>query len=188
MTLGAADNLVALRARSPEIPLYDTAEVVGRRLADHLREAGLDAAIVDIAHGPLTVRGQETWRGVRDDSGFLAAYGIPVDERLSDRLAEVWSHATRETWTALEFSGTANQPTVVAVCALRIDEAPAGPPPAGLRVLRGLQRTLLTALDPRSVDLLEADGAAVRLPNGLLDDIVWPVESIKMRSIEQTPL
>ena len=74
-TLGATDNLAALRARSPEIPLYETAEIVGRRPADQLREAGLDAAIVDSVHGPLTVRGHETWRAVRDDddpSGHLA--------------------------------------------------------------------------------------------------------------------
>jgi type VII secretion protein EccE len=76
MTLGAADNLAALRARSPEIPLYDTAEVVGRRLADRLRETGLDAAIVDVAHGPLTGRGQETWPGV--PSGWFEYLFEPI--------------------------------------------------------------------------------------------------------------
>ena len=33
------------------LPLHDTAEIVGRRLADHLRETGLDASIVDDAAG-----------------------------------------------------------------------------------------------------------------------------------------
>jgi hypothetical protein len=33
MTLGAVENLAALRARSPRIPLRDTAEVAGRRTA-----------------------------------------------------------------------------------------------------------------------------------------------------------
>jgi type VII secretion protein EccE len=125
---------------------------------------------------------------VRDETGYLAAYGIPVDEGLSERLVEVWSHPTRETWTALEFSGTANQPSVVAVCALRTEEAPAGPPLPGLRVLRGRQRPLLAALDPRSVDRLEPDGAAVRLPCGLLDGVVWRVHSTDSALIEQTHL
>ena len=40
MTLGVAENLAVLRARPPRIPLRDTAEVAGRRLADHLRETG----------------------------------------------------------------------------------------------------------------------------------------------------
>ena len=165
MTLGATDNLAALRARSPEIPLHDTAEIVGRRLADQLREAGLNAAIVESARGPLVARGHETWRAVRDDgdpAGYVAAYRMPVDERLGDRLAEVWSLATRETWTALEFTGTANSPTVAAICAFRTDGAPAKAPLPGLEVQRGLQRSLLMALDPRSVDRLGGD--AVPLP------------------------
>lgn len=41
LTLNAADNLTALMARSPELPLLATTEVLGRRLADHLRETGL---------------------------------------------------------------------------------------------------------------------------------------------------
>ena len=190
MTLGAADNLAALQARSPEIPLYDTAEIVGRRLADHLREAGLDAAIVDTVHGPLTTRGHESWRAVRDDheqvAGYLAAYRIPVDERLGERLAEVWSQSSRETWTALELGGTAHAPTVVAVCAFRTDEAPSKPPLAGLQKRGGLQRPLLTALDPRAVDRLDAD--AVRLPHGVLDGVAWQAEMAKSPLFEQTHL
>lgn len=189
MTLGATDNLAALRARSAEIPLHDTAETVGRRLADQLREAGLNAAIVESARGPLVARGQEAWRAVRDDgdpAGFVAAYGIPVDERLGDRLAEVWSHPGRETWTALEFSGTANAPTVAAVCAFRTDEAPGKPPLPGLQAQRGLQRPLLMALDPRSVDTLEAH--AVPLPTGVLDDVGWRVSEANSLLVEQTHL
>jgi type VII secretion protein EccE len=176
MTLGATDNLAALRARSPEIPLHDTAETVGRRLADQLREAGLNAAIVEAARGPLVARGQETWRAVRDDgdpAGYVAAYRIPIDERLGDRLAEVWSLAARETWTALELGGTANAPTVAVGCAFRTDEAPAKAPLPGLQVQRGLQRPLLMALDPRSIDLLEANAAP--LSDGVLDHLEWQV-------------
>lgn len=40
LTVAATDNLLALQARSSRIPLRDTAEVVGRRLADQLREDG----------------------------------------------------------------------------------------------------------------------------------------------------
>jgi len=189
MTLGAADNLAALRARSPEIPLYETAEVVGRRLADQLREAGLDAAIVDAVQGPLTVRGHEMWRAVRDDgdpAGHLAAYRIPVDDRLGDLLAEVWAHIAWETWTALEFGGTANAPTVAAICAFRTDVAPANAPLPFLKMQRGLQRPLLMALDPRSVDRLDDD--AVPLPDGLLDHVEWRVQVAKSPLAEQTHL
>lgn len=189
MTLGATDNLAALRARSPEIPLHDTAETVGRRLADQLREAGLNAAIVEAARGPLVARGQETWRAVRDDgdpAGYVAAYRIPVDERLGDRLAEVWSLSARETWTALELSGSANAPTVAVVCAFRTDDAPAKAPPPGLQIQRGLQRSLLMALDPRSVDRLEL--SAVPLPTGVLDHVEWRVSMANSLMAEQTHL
>jgi type VII secretion protein EccE len=129
---------------SPEIPLHDTAEIIGRRLADQLREAGLNATIVESARGPLVARGQESWRAVRDDgdpAGYVAAYRIPVDERLGDRLAEVWSLTARETWTALEMGGTANVSTVAAVCAFRTDDAPVKRPLPGLQVQRGLQKS-----------------------------------------------
>ena len=118
MTLSAIDNLAALRARSAELPLHDTAEIVGRRLADHLRETGLLASIVDDVPAPLADGGREKWRGVSDDNGFLSAYRIPVDDNLAERLAEVWSQSV-ETWTAIEFSGTSAHPTVSALCAFR---------------------------------------------------------------------
>jgi type VII secretion protein EccE len=175
MTLAATDNLAALQARSPELPLYDTTEVVGRRLADHLRELGFVAAIVDAADGPWTPKARETWRGMRDGDGYLAAYAIPADERLPERLAEVWSQCHAETWTALEFTGTAAQPRVVALAAVRTDKAPSGPPAAGLKSQNGRQKPLLTALDPRSVDRLDAGPAPLR--DGLLDQVAWPIGS-----------
>ena len=76
-----------------ELPLYDTAEVVGRRLADHLRELGFAATIIDDAAGPLTGPGKETWRGMRDDVGYLAAYAHPGRRALPERSAEVWSQS-----------------------------------------------------------------------------------------------
>ena len=188
MTLGAADNLAALLARSPEIPLHETAEIVGRRLADQLREGGLNAVMVESARGPLVARGHETWRAVRDDgdpAGYVAAYRIPIDDRLGARLAEVWSLTARETWTALEFSGMAKSQTVAAICAFRTDVAPKRAPLPGLDVQRGLQRPLLTALHPRSGDRLNV---AVAVPDGALDHVEWWVDLANSLLVEQTRL
>jgi type VII secretion protein EccE len=188
MTLGATDNLAALLARSPEIPLRETAEIVGRRLADQLREGGLNAVIVESARGPLVARGHETWRAVRDDgdpAGYVAAYRIPIDDRLGARLAEVWSLTARETWTALEFSGMAKSQTVAAICAFRTDVAPKRAPLPGLDVQRGLQRPLLTALHPRSGDRLNV---AVAVPDGALDHVEWWVDLANSLLVEQTRL
>jgi type VII secretion protein EccE len=172
MTLGAIDNLAALRARSAELPLFDTAEIVGRRLADHLREAGLSAVVVDDAPAPLEGAGRERWRGVHGDDGFLSAYAIRIDEGLAERLAAVWSQPT-ETWTALEFGGTSAHPTVSALCAVRTAEAVRGIPVAGLVPQPGVQRPLLAELAPASRDRLDIPVSA--LPPGLLEPARWPV-------------
>ena len=173
MTLSATDNLAALQARSAELPLYDTTEVVGRRLADHLRELGFAATITDTADGPWTPKTKETWRGMRDDDGYLAAYAIPVDERLPERLAEVWSQRQTGTWTALEFTGTLAHPRVVALAAVRTDGVPSTSPVSGLTAQNGCHRPLLTALDPRSVERLDIEPAPLR--DGVLDRVAWPV-------------
>ncbi|MGO4447203.1 type VII secretion protein EccE [Mycobacterium sp. 2YAF39] len=172
MTIGAIDNLAALRARSAELPLFDTAEIVGRRLADRLRETGLSAVIVDDAPAPLTEGGRERWRGVRGDDGVVSAYAIRVDEGLAERLAEVWSQPT-ETWTALEFAGTSAHPTVSALCALRTAEAVRAAPVAGLVLQPGVQRPLLTALAPTSTARLDIPDAP--LPTELMEPAGWPV-------------
>jgi type VII secretion protein EccE len=172
MTLGAADNLAALKARSAALPLYDTAEIVRRRLADHLRETGLSAAIVDDAPAPLDGGGREKWRGIRGDDGFISAYAIRVDDGLAERLAEVWSQPA-QTWTALEFSGTSAHPTVGALCAVRTAEAVRGTPAAGLDAQPGIQRPLLAALAPSSTERL--DVASSPLPSGLLEPAGWMV-------------
>ncbi|WP_006241687.1 type VII secretion protein EccE [Mycolicibacterium tusciae] len=172
ITLSAADNLAALRARSPELPLHDTAEIVGRRLVDHLRETGLSASIVDDAPKPLAGRGREKWRGVSDDNGLVSAYRIPVDDNLAERFAEVWSQSI-PTWTAIEFSGTSAHPTVSALCAFRTAEAERGAPVAGLTPAPGIQWPLLTALDPASADRLDIPSAP--LPPGLLEPAGWLV-------------
>ncbi|WP_319455785.1 MULTISPECIES: type VII secretion protein EccE [unclassified Mycobacterium] len=185
VTLDAAANLAALQARSPELPLTETAEIVARRLADQLREAGLGATIVSEADAPLIEGGRETWSGVRDDAGTLSAYGVPVDDRFAERLSEVWAQPG-ETWTALEFSGTATRPTVAAACAFRTDAPRKGAPLAGLVVLSGLQRPRLAALDPRSVQRIGI--TPVPLPPGRLDQVRWHVESANSTLAEQTRL
>jgi type VII secretion protein EccE len=172
LTLGAADNLAALRARSPQMPLRDTAEVAARRLADHLREIGWDAAIVDTAVPPTDSSAKETWRGMRDDSGYVAAYRVAVGDRLPETLAEVWALPSPETWTALEITTTGTDPAITVVCAVRSQDKPgaAGPVP-GLTLLRGRQRPVIDALNPLSVDRLEAK--PVPLSEDVLDELQW---------------
>jgi hypothetical protein len=116
----------------------------------------------------------------------VAAYSLPIDELLGDRLAEVWSLATRETWTAPEFSGTANVPIIAMTWGFRTDDAPAKAPLPGLQALRGLQRPLLTALDPRLIDTLAAPAAL--LAGGVLDHVEWKVSTANSLLVEQTHL
>ena len=173
LTLRAADNLAALRARSPRIPLRDTAEVVARRLADHLRETGWSAAIVDTAVPPTDSSAKETWRGLSDGSGYVAAYRVAVDNRLPETLAEVWALPSPETWTVLEITGTATDPGIAVVCTVRSEDKPgaSGPIP-DLTLLRGRQRPAIHALNPLSVDRL--DVSPVPLSEDLLDQLRWP--------------
>lgn len=157
LTLSAVDNLTALQARSSRIPLHDTAEVVARRLADHLREAGWSVSIVDSADVPAAPSAKETWRGVRDDTGYVAAYDVKVDDELANTLAEIRALPSQDTWTALEFTGTATKPSASAVCALRTGERPApGAPIPALQPLKGRHRAALAALDPLSTERLHA--------------------------------
>lgn len=145
VTLGAADNLAALRARSPRIPLRDTAEVVGRRLAAHLREEGWDVTLVEKAEAPAQPDAKETWRGLRDASGYVAAYRVAS-------LDDVASLPSSEIWMALEITGTARDLRVDRACAIRTVDKPG--PLAGATPLNGRHRLALDALNPLSVDRL----------------------------------
>lgn len=169
VTLSAADNLAALQARSPHIPLHETAEVAARRLADHLRESGWTAAIADPddVPSPLPRPGRETWTGVdQGDSTYVAAYGVKVDTALPNTLAAIWSYPVREVWTAAEVSGAGDEQTLAVACAFRTDARPApnGPLP-GLISKSGIQRAAVTALDPLSRERLDGH---VLLPDSLL--------------------
>ncbi|MBE1551558.1 type VII secretion protein EccE [Mycobacterium sp. OAS707] len=145
ITIGAADNLTALRARSPRIPLRDTAEVVGRRLANHLREEGWDATIVDSADTPARPDAKETWCGLHDGSGYVAAYRVAS-------LDDVASLPSSEIWMALEITGSPADLRVDRACAIRTPGKP--DPIAGAAPLNGRHRLALDALNPLSVDRL----------------------------------
>lgn len=184
LTLSAADNLAALQARSPQIPLHKTAEVAARRLADHLRESGWTATIAepDDIPGPYARSARETWGGIRQGSAdYVAAYGVKVDAALPNTLAAIWSYPVRETWTALEVAGAGGAQTLTVACAFRTDAPPgAGGPLPGLILQSGNQRPALTALHPLSTQQLDGHAA---LPEALLlTRLRWPSTIQRPRS------
>lgn len=170
LTVDAVDNLPALQARSSRIPLYDTTEIVGRRLADHLREQGWTVTIVDGVDTPLPVPGKEKWRGVADDAGFVAAYRVKVDDHLDAVLADIGSLPAEEIWTALEFTGSPAHPLLTVGAAVRTQDRPAAKTPlAGLTPARGRHRPALAAMNPLSTDRL--DGAPAALPGAVFGSV-----------------
>lgn len=175
VTVGATENLAALQARSPELPLRRTADVVARRLADHLREIGWHVTLVEDADTPVPDAAKETWRGLRSESGHVAAHRIGVDDGLPETLAAVAAQESSETWTAIDITGGPTHTAIVAGCALRTEHRPVtkGPLP-GLTPARGAQRPALEALAPSSIDRLHGD--PVPVPPELLARLDWPVE------------
>jgi type VII secretion protein EccE len=176
LTFSAADNLAALQARSPQIPLHKTAEVAARRLADHLRESGWAATIAEPDDIPaLYARSaRETWRGILHGSAdYVAAYQVKADTALPNTLAAIWSYPVRETWTALELSGAGDEQTLAVACAFHTDAPPAaGGPLPGLVSQSGNHRPALTALHPLSSQQLDGH---VALPEALLlTRLRWP--------------
>lgn len=175
LTISAADNLAALQARSSSIPLHQTAEVAARRLADHLREAGWTASVVETEDLPAVFArsARETWRGIREGTAdYVAAYQVKPDAALPDLLAVIRSYPARETWTALEIADAGGGQTVAVACAFRTNTRPAGGPPiSGLAPQSGNQRAALTALEPGSTERLSGHAA---LPAGLLAQLRWP--------------
>jgi type VII secretion protein EccE len=176
LTLSAVDNLAALQARSPRIPLQETAEVAVRRLADHLRESGWMASVAEPDDIPLLYgrSARENWYSMRQGSeDYVAAYGVKVDTALPNTLAAIWSYPVREVWTALEIAGAGDDQTLAVACALRTDGRPGvrGPLP-GLTSQSGNQRLALAALDPLSTRQL--DGHAPVPEALLLTRLRWP--------------
>lgn len=176
LTLSAADNLAALQARSPQIPLHETAEVAARRLADHLRESGWTASIADPEDIPVLYAepARETWGGIsRGNADYVAAYQVKVDSALPNTLAAIWSYPVRETWTTLEVTGSGEEQTLAAACAFHTDAPPAaGGPLPGLISHSGNHRPALTALHPLSTQRL--DGHVAPPEALLLTRLRWP--------------
>ncbi|OBA63775.1 type VII secretion protein EccE [Mycobacterium sp. 1100029.7] len=177
ITVSAAENLAALQARSSRIPLYETAEVAARRLADHLREIGWEATVVAADDVPrwLTANARESWRAVqRGTSDYVAAYQIAVDSGLPETLEAIRSHSARETCTAIEIAGpsSGDRNTIAAACAFLTDAPPElALPVAGLIPQRGNQGPALAALDLLSTQRLDGHTEA---PAGLLASLDWP--------------
>ena len=174
LTVSAADNLAALQARSPLIPLQKAAEVAVRRLADELRENGWTAISADPGAVPrvFAPSARETWRGVWEgNAGYVAAYQVGADAELPGTLEAIRSHAARETWTALEFAGAHDNRTVAVACALRTETRPGNTAPVpGLMPQRGHHRNALQALDSLSAQRLDGHN---KLPDGLLERLRW---------------
>jgi type VII secretion protein EccE len=175
LTVSATDNLAALRARSPRIPLQETAQVAARRLADHLREIGWEATSVAPEDVPrlLGPSARETWRGVqRGASDYVAAYQVHVDGGLPETLEAIRTHPAVETCTALEIAADGTGHTVAAACAFLTDTPPpAAAPLAGLIPQRGNHLPALAALDLLSTQRLDGHTAE---PAGLLAELVCP--------------
>ncbi|WP_395308657.1 type VII secretion protein EccE [Mycobacterium sp. AMU20-3851] len=169
LTLDAAQNLQALQARSSRIPLRETADVMGRRLADHLRESGWTVSVLEVVPRPVSSQAKETWRALGDESGFLTAYRIPAGS-LPAALDAVWALPSDEIWTAVEFGPE----TVTGAAAVRSAEQPgAGSPVAGLLTLGGRQRQVLDSLDPRSSQRLPGHEPA----GSVVEQLRWPAGS-----------
>ncbi|BBZ37039.1 type VII secretion protein EccE [Mycobacterium conspicuum] len=170
LTVSAADNLPALRARSSAIPMHETTRVAVRRLADHLREVGWEATVSepDVVPRLLDSAGRESWRAVQAGSGYLAAYRVSADDALPQTLDAIASLQAREAWVALEIA----EGTVAVACALLTDAPPsAAAPLAGLTAQRGNQRPALAALDLLSTERLDGHTAA---SDDLLKRLDWP--------------
>ncbi len=174
LTMSAAANLPALRARSEQIPLRETAEVALRRLADHLRENGWAVTTSDIdVPDLLGPQAKERWRAVEDGTtGFVAAYGIAINDALPEILKELWSYPSTEVWTAVEVSAGA---TLAAACTIRTDEMPKGAAPLpNLISRRGSQVSAIGAISPSSTDALDAPTG----PAAVLDALRWPADRV----------
>ncbi|TDZ81984.1 hypothetical protein DE4587_01861 [Mycobacteroides salmoniphilum] len=162
LTLSAADNLAALQARSPRIPLRESADIVGRRLSDHLRELGWQVNAIDTPGAPLPEEVKEGSRAVSDDRGYLAAYRATVNGDLPETLGNIWNAPLPERWTALELTGTTDAPQLTVVCALRTAEKPESRAPwAGLTPSWGEHLLVLEAMNPLSSDTFKGTGTAV---------------------------
>ena len=179
VTLSAADNLAALQARSPHIPLHETAEVAARRLADHLRESGWTAALAapDDVPTPYPRSAAKPGPGfAREAPITLPRMGSRSTPRCRTRSRRSGRTRSAKSGRRLEVTGAGDDQTLAVACAFRTDASPgaSGPLP-GLISKSGIQRAALTALDPLSSQRLDDH---VALPESLLlERLRWGAES-----------
>ncbi len=181
LTMSAATNLAALQARSATIPLRDTAEIVLRRLADHLREYGWTVSTVDIGVPDLLgPQVKERWRAVQDGAhGYVAAYEVRAGAAPAEVLPELWALPCVEVWTVLQFSGSGDDVQASVACAVRTDEIPAAAAPLPeLGPQPGLQRAALTALHPFFTGYVAAQSFPWRADSGLS----WHANRVPVRT------
>ncbi|WP_409434326.1 type VII secretion protein EccE [Mycobacterium sp. SMC-14] len=186
LTFAAVDNLAALQARSPEIPLHQTALVVARRLADHLRESGWVTNAVEPDNIPRLDVGdsRETWHGLVQEGGdYLAAYRLAPGQDLPELLTKVWSYPAPETWTALEVAGAGDHQTLAFATAFRTGGRPAGVPVSGLSPQPGNQRVSSEVLHPSSVQRLDGHTVAQR---DVLTRLRWPSSTVRRSPVDAT--
>jgi type VII secretion protein EccE len=148
LTFSGARNLDALKARSAQIPLRETAENAGRRLINHLREIGWTATLADPDQVPdlVAADAREQWQSVNDARGYLTTYAAKTPEALA-----AVSSAAAEVWTVVEIAGTSPLAQVRAAAAIRTEDRPKGPAPLpGLTPIPGRQASALAALHPLS--------------------------------------
>jgi len=176
LTVGAADNLTALQGRSSSLPLYETASVLRRRLADHLREIGWTVDCVQDAESPVpegTIR--ERWRAVQSGSGYVAAYRITVTLALPEVLEQIHQLPAEQTWTAIEFTDGRDGPQVSVACALVTADRPTSRLPIdGITPESGRHRPALEVMKPSSAEQLEPRPVPV---GDALAVLPWPVAS-----------
>lgn len=150
VTVSGARNLAALQARSPQIPLRQTAENAARRLAGHLRERGWAATIVGSDDVPVLTAAdaRERWRSVTDARGYLTTYTVANPDTA---LSGVSAGDGHEVWTVVEIAGDSPRTKVKAAAAIRTQDPPVTSAPLpGLTAISGRQAAALTALHPLS--------------------------------------
>ncbi|APE17138.1 type VII secretion protein EccE [Mycobacterium sp. WY10] len=150
LTFSGARNLAALRARSAQIPLRQTAENAARRLAGNLRERGWNTTLVHADDLPdLFADGaRERWRSVSDARGFVTTYSVANPE---SALTGVGAGDSPEVWTVVEIAGSSPRPKLRAGAAIRTEDPPnSSTPLPGLTLISGRQATALAALHPLS--------------------------------------
>ena len=120
LTLGAADNLAALQGAVAANPVAGHRRLSPGGWRTISARSGWSVTIVDTAGLCHTdPQAKETWRGVPDGPGYLAAYRIAVDDQLTEPSLRCWVTARQEIWTRWNSPATATDPDVAAACAFR---------------------------------------------------------------------